>query len=84
MRSISQKLNHIAGIDYFYASISLNQALFSQLVRDGTIGPDAKELLQRGSAKQSSGGIQVEANLELSKEQEAFFDLLPLLMKQAD
>ncbi len=72
------------GIDYFYASICLNQAFFSQLVRNDTIVPDTKDLLERGCAKQSSGAIQVEANLEHSKEQEAFFDLLPLLLKQVN
>ncbi len=72
------------GIDYFYASIGLNQALFSQLVRNDTIAPDAKELLQRATANQSRGVVHVEANLEHSKEQEAFFDLLPLLLKRVN
>ena len=69
------------GIDYFYASISLKQAVLAQLVRDDTIGSDTKALLQQGTAQQSKGLIQVEANLEHSKEQEAFFDLLPRLLK---
>ena len=72
------------GIDYFYASISLNPALLSQLVRDDTIASDTKALLQHGIAQQSKGLIQVEANLEHSKEQEAFFDLLPILLKRVN
>lgn len=72
------------GIDYFYASISLKQALLAQLVRDDRIASDARALLRRGSANQSSGMILVEANLEHSKEQEAFFNLLPLLLKRVN
>ncbi len=70
------------GIDYFYASIDFKPADFSQLQKHDQVKPDAKQILQKGSAIQSRGIIQVEANLEHSKEQEAFFDLLPLLMKQ--
>ena len=66
------------GIDYFSACVSLNTQQYTQLVRDEKIAPDAKALVQKSS--QSRGVTRVEANLEHSKEQEAFFDLLPLLL----
>ncbi|MEE9464518.1 MAG: hypothetical protein V3W14_02935 [Candidatus Neomarinimicrobiota bacterium] len=67
------------GIDYFFACFTLLPAQYSQLIRHEKITRDGKELLQ-GSA-QTRNGIKVEANLEHSKEQEAFFDVLPLLLE---
>ena len=67
------------GIDYFSACVNLNSQQYTHLVRDEKIASDAKELVQKST--QSRGVARVEANLEHSKEQEAFFDLLPLLLK---
>ncbi len=69
------------GIDFFYACIDLKPAVYKQLQHNDKVKSDTKELLQHGSTIQSRGIIQVEANLEHSKQQEAFFDLLPLLLK---
>lgn len=67
------------GIDYFSACLTLNTEQYTQLVRNENIAADARALVQKSS--QSRGVTRIEANLEHSKEQEAFFDLLPLLLQ---
>ncbi len=69
------------GIDYFYAYIALEDKHYKKIARHKDITPDALELLQKNPSNPIKKTISVEANLEMMKEQEAFFQLLPVLIR---
>ncbi len=69
------------GVDYFYAYLSLETKSYKKVVRHKDITPEALGLLQKNPPNPIKHTTRVEANLEMMKEQEAFFQLLPVLIQ---
>jgi hypothetical protein len=69
------------GIDYFYAYFILRTEDYKKIIRQENITPDARHLLQKKPPMHMKQQTPVEANLEMAREQEGFFDLLPTLIK---
>ncbi len=70
------------GIDYFYVLLVLKSGDYLKVARSKDITPDAAELLRRYPPNQMKGSTRIEANMEIIKDQEAFFDLLPVLLRE--
>jgi|GEM_PF-4068492 len=70
------------GIDFFYAYLILEAKYSKKIARHKDITPDALELLQKNPSNPIKHTTGVEANLEMMKEQEAFFHLLPVLIRE--
>ena len=69
------------GVDYFYASLILDTKHYTKAARHKDITPEALGLLQKNPPNPIKHTTSVEANLERMKEQEAFFELLPVLIR---
>ncbi len=69
------------GIDYFYAYLVLEARQNKKVVKHKDITHDALNLLQTNPPNPLKHTVRVEANLEMMKEQEAFFQLLPVLIQ---
>ncbi|UCH09794.1 MAG: DUF3788 family protein [Fidelibacterota bacterium] len=69
------------GIDYFYAYFILKIDDYKKIIRQESISSDARYLLQKKPPMHMKQQTPVEANLEMAREQEGFFDLLPTLIK---
>ncbi len=69
------------GIDYFYASLSLETKSYKKVGQHKDITPDALGLIQKNPPNPIKHTTPVEANLEVMREQEAFFQLLPVLIQ---
>ncbi len=69
------------GIDFFYAYLTLEAKYSKKIARHKDITPDALELLRKNPSNPMKHTTGVEANLEMMKEQEAFFQLLPVLIR---
>ncbi len=70
------------GIDFFYAYLTLEAKYSKKIARHKDITPDALELLRKNPSNPMKHTTRVEANLEMMKEQEAFFQLLPVLIRE--
>ena len=70
------------GIDYFYALLVLDSNSYLKISRSENLTPGAAKLIRKFPANQLKGTTRIEANLETINEQEAFFELLPLLLKE--
>ena len=68
-------------MDYFYAYLTLKTKHYTKVARHKNITPDALELLQKSPSNPTKQVKRVEANLEIMKEQEAFLQLLPVLIR---
>jgi len=68
-------------VDYFYAHLVLEEEDFRKIARHKGITPEALALLQENPPNPTKRTTSVEANLEMMKEQEAFFELLPVLLR---
>ena len=69
------------GVDHFYALLILSEDDYMKLVRHEDLQPDSRVLLQRFGPKPPHRNARVEANLERMSDQEAFLDLIPLMIK---
>ncbi len=69
------------GIDYFYAYLVLKTEDYQRIARHKNITSDALELLQKHPPIPTQRTTPIEANLEMMREQEGFFELLPVLIK---
>ncbi|MFB0515740.1 MAG: hypothetical protein ACETWG_03940 [Candidatus Neomarinimicrobiota bacterium] len=69
------------GIDFFYAYLVLTSDSYTEVIRHKAITPDARQLLKKHPPNQARRTMPVEANLERINEQEAFLELLPVLIK---
>lgn len=70
------------GIDYFYVLLVLKSNDYLKVARSKDITPDAAGLLRRYPPNQMKGTTRIEANMEIMKDQEAFFELLPVLLRE--
>ena len=70
------------GLDYFYVLLILELADYLKVARSKDITPDAAELLRRYPPNQTRKITRIEANMEIMKDQEAFFELLPVLLRE--
>lgn len=70
------------GIDYFYVLLVLKSDDYLKVARSKDITSDAAELLRRYPPNPMKGTTRVEANMEIMRDQEAFFELLPLLLRK--
>ncbi|UCH61699.1 MAG: DUF3788 family protein [Fidelibacterota bacterium] len=69
------------GVDYFYAHLSLEAKHYTKVAQQKNITPDALELLQKSPTNPTKKIKRIEANLEMMKDQEAFLQLLPALIR---
>ena len=70
------------GIDFFYVLLVLNSDDYLKIARNKDVTPDAAELLRKYPPNPTRKISRVEANMEIMRDQEAFFDLLPVLLKE--
>ena len=70
------------GVDHYYALLILSEDDYMNLVRHEKLPPDSRVLLQRfGPKPPHHRNARIEANLERMSDQEAFLDLIPVMMK---
>ena len=69
------------GVDYFYAQLVLEAEQYKKIARHKDITPNALGLLKKSLSNPTKQSTRVEANLERMNQQEAFFELLPLLIR---
>ncbi|MCK4577884.1 MAG: hypothetical protein KAU50_03785 [Candidatus Marinimicrobia bacterium] len=70
------------GPDFFYTQMEVDADLCLWLQKNDQLSNDSREILLK-NRNQAKGGATVEANLEHPKEQEAFFDLLSLVLSRS-
>ena len=70
------------GIDFFYVLLVLKSDDYLKLARNKDITPDAADLLRKYPPNPTSKTSRIEANMEIMRDQEAFFELLPVLLKE--
>ena len=69
------------GIDFFYAHAVIHLNNYTRVARDKDITPDALAILQMNPPNQTKHTVTFEANLEKMREQEGFFELLPVMIR---
>ena len=69
------------GIDFFYAHGVIDLDNYKGVARDKEITPDALAILQKNPPNQTNQTLTLEANLEKMREQEGFFELLPVMIR---
>jgi hypothetical protein len=69
------------GIDHFYALLVLSEDDYSKLIRHEKLSPESRVLLQRFGPRPPHRKARVEANLEKMRDQEAFLELVPLMVE---
>ncbi len=69
------------GVDNFYAGMVLKNQVYQQLLKQDGLSRDTQSLLEKCTPNRMKGTTRVEANLEMMKENEGFFGLLPMLIK---
>jgi len=69
------------GVDYFSANLILDIDTYTSIIRHKEITPDAIVLLRKYSPNPTKRIVRIEANLETMRDQEGFFELLPVLIK---
>ncbi|MFC1746874.1 DUF3788 family protein [Candidatus Neomarinimicrobiota bacterium] len=72
--------NMIWGVDYFYALIDLTAKDYQRIMgQKSKLSQDAIDMMQKHPPIRNMTTVHVEANLEKISDQEAFFDLVPVL-----
>ncbi|UCD38491.1 MAG: hypothetical protein JSW54_03160 [Fidelibacterota bacterium] len=69
------------GIDYFYSRLVLDSEVYKKVFGHKDLTDEACELLQRNPHNPTKRSMPVEANLEKIRDQDGFFELLPVLIK---
>ena len=71
----------IFGHDFFYTLLVIDKKKYLKITNDKAVTQYALELVRKFPENRMKETVRVEANMEKMNEQEAFFDLLPLLIK---